>query len=135
MNADEQAVRELHSAWIEAVNAGDLPRLLGWLADDAVLLNPGAPLVGRDAFAAQFTGALREIRFRCTSEVDEVLVSGDMACARCRDSVTVTPMSSDETTRFAGDRMAIYRRQRDGRWLLARDIHTLAPVVDTGGRS
>lgn len=128
MNTDERAIRELHSAWIEAVNAGDLPRLLGWLADDAVLLNPDGPLVGRDAFAAKFGAALREIRFRCTSEVEELLVSGDLACARCRDSVTVSPLGSDETTRFAGDRMAIYRRQPDGRWLLARDIHTLAPA-------
>lgn len=128
MTPDERAIRELHAAWIDAVNAGDLPRLLGWLAEDAVLLNPDAPLVGRDAFAAQFAGALRDIRFRCTSEVNEVLVSGDLACARCRDTVTVSPHASDETTRFAGDRMAIYRRQPDGRWLLARDIHTLAPV-------
>lgn len=133
MDADERAVRELHTAWIEAVNAGDLPRLLGWLADDAVLLNPDKPLVGRDAFAAQFAGALREMKFRCTSDVDEVLVSGDLACVRCRDSVTVSPKGSDETTRFAGDRIAVYRRQPDGRWLLARDIHTLAPVADRGG--
>ena len=28
-----------------------------------------------------------------------------------------------------GNRITIYRKQPDGRWLLARDAHTLAPVA------
>ena len=47
MGPDERAVREVHSTWIEAVNAGDLARLLTLMADDAVFLNPGRAPLGR----------------------------------------------------------------------------------------
>lgn len=41
MGADERQIREMHSTWIDAVNAGDLARLLTLVADDVVFLNPG----------------------------------------------------------------------------------------------
>src|ERR1043166_4568633 len=41
MGPDERAIREVHSTWIDAVNAGDLVCLLSLMADDAVFLNPG----------------------------------------------------------------------------------------------
>ena len=41
MGSDERAIREVHSTWIDAVNAGDLARLLSLMADDVVFLNPG----------------------------------------------------------------------------------------------
>ena len=41
MGADERAIRELHSTWIDAVNAGDLVRLLTMMADDVVFLDSG----------------------------------------------------------------------------------------------
>ena len=34
MRSDEQKIHEVHSTWIEAVNAGDLVRLLTLMADD-----------------------------------------------------------------------------------------------------
>ena len=58
MNADERQIREVHSTWIDAVNAGDLARL--------------------------------------------------------------------------PSRITIYRKQPGGRWLLARDAHTLSPVEKAG---
>ena len=36
MGPDEQGIRELHSNWIDAVNAGDVVRLLTLMTDDAV---------------------------------------------------------------------------------------------------
>jgi ketosteroid isomerase-like protein len=30
---------------------------------------------------------------------------------------------------LAGHRITVYRKQPDGRWLLARDAHTLSPVA------
>jgi hypothetical protein len=45
MGPEERAVRDVHSTWFDAVNAGYLARLLTLIADDVVFLNPGhAPL-------------------------------------------------------------------------------------------
>jgi len=129
MEPDERAIREVHATWIDAVNAGDLVRLLSLMADDAVFLNPGRAPFGRDGFPAGFSAAHQQSRIRCISELEEVVVVADVAYTLCRDSLSVTPRAGADATELAGHRITIYRRQPDGRWLLARDVHTLSPVA------
>jgi len=129
MGSDERAIREVHTIWIDAVNAGDLVRLLGLMADDVVFLNPGRAPFGRDGFPAGFTTAHQQSRIRCISELEEVVVVGEIAYTLCPDSLSVTPRAGGKTTEPAGHRITIYRKHPDGRWLLARDAHTLSPVA------
>jgi uncharacterized protein (TIGR02246 family) len=133
LKPDEQAIRELHSTWIDAVNAGDLSSLLSLMADDAVFLNPGRAPMGRDEFAAVFPAAPRQAQIHCISELEEVVVVGEVAYTRSRDSLSVTPLAppagpGGETTQLAGYRITIWRKQPDGRWLFVRDAHTLSPA-------
>lgn len=132
MGPDERAIRELHSTWIDAVNAGDLGRLLTLMADDVVFLNPGQAPSDRDGFSAVFPAAHQQARIRCISELEEVVVVGEVAYTRSRDSLSVIPRAGGETMQLAGDRLTVYRKQPDGRWLLARDAHTLSPVEKLG---
>jgi uncharacterized protein (TIGR02246 family) len=129
MDSGERAVREVHTTWLEAVNAGDLGRLLTLMADDVVFLNPGRPPLGRDGFPAVFTASHQHSRIRCVSELDEVVIVGAVAYTRCRDSLSMTPRAGAEATELAGHRVTIYRHQPDGRWLLSRDVNTLSPVA------
>ena len=128
MSPDERKIHELHATWINAVNAGDLPRLLALVTDDLVLLNPGGAPTGREGFAATFSGAHQQLLIDCRSELEEVVVVGDVAYTRARDTLSVTPRTGGAATQLAGHRLTVYRRQPDGRWLLARDAHTLSPV-------
>jgi len=125
---DEQAIRDAHDAWIAAVNSGDTERLLALMAADAVFMNPGEEPLGRDGFPAKFTSAHRRFHIQCVSELQETVVLGDMAHTRCRDSLCVTPRDGGATTRLAGYRLSVWRRQPDGRWLFSRDANTLSPV-------
>ena len=129
MEPDEQAVRKVHTTWIDAVNAGDLARLLTLMADDVVFLNPGREPVGRDGFPAGFSAGHQKNRIRCVSELEEVAIAGEVAYTLCRDSLSVVPRAGGGAMELAGHRITIYRRQPDGRWLLARDAHTLTPVA------
>lgn len=128
MESDERAVREVHATWIEAANAGDLERLSALMSDDVVFLNPGLAPLGRDGFPERFSRAHRENRIHCISELQEVVVVGDMAHTLCRDSLSVVPRAGGGAMTLAGHRLTVYRKQSDGRWLLARDAHTLAAV-------
>jgi uncharacterized protein (TIGR02246 family) len=128
MGPDEREIREVHSTWIDAVNAGDLDRLLTLMADDVVFLNPGQSPFGGDGFPANFSAAHQQVRIRCISELEEVVVVGEVAYTRSRDALSLTPRSGREATQLAGHRITVYRKQPDGRWLLARDAHTLSPV-------
>jgi uncharacterized protein (TIGR02246 family) len=127
MRTDERLIRDVHSTWIEAVNAGDLARLLPLMADDVVFLNPGQAPFGREGFSIAFSAAHRQAVVRCISELEEIVVVGEVAYTRSRDALSVTPRGGGEATQLAGHRITIYRRQPDGRWLLARDAHTLSP--------
>ncbi len=128
MTAQERAIHDVHETWIAAVNAGDLDFLLALMTDDAVFLTPGQPPSRRDDFSANFTSAHERLRVRCTSELEEVVVVGGVAYTRSRDALAVVSRAGGDTTQLAGYRMTVYREQPDGRWLLARDIHTLSPV-------
>ena len=129
MGSDERAIRGVHATWIDAVNAGDLDGLLGLMADDVVFLNPGQAPVGRDGFSAKFSAAHQQVRVRCSSEWEEVVLVGEVAYTVSRDSLSVTPRAGAGAMRLAGHRITVYRKQPDGRWLLARDAHTLSPVA------
>ena len=128
MGSEEREIHAVHSTWIDAVNAGDLARLLSLMADDVVFLNPGRAPFGRDGFSSNFMTAHQQVRICCTSELEEVVVVGEVAYTRSRDTLSVTPRAGGEATQLAGHRMTVYRRHPDGRWLLARDAHTLSPV-------
>ena len=132
MGPAEREIREVHSTWIDAVNAGDLDGLLTLMADDVVFLNLGQAPFGRDGFSAAFSAGHQQARIRCISELEEVVVVGEVAYTRSRDSLSVIPRAAppgppSEATQLAGYRMTIYRKHPDGRWLLARDAHTLSP--------
>jgi uncharacterized protein (TIGR02246 family) len=132
MGPDERAIRELHSTWIAAVNAGDVVCLLSLMADDVVFLNPGQAPLGRDGFPAGFSAAHQQARINCISELEDVVVVGEVAYTLSRDSLSVTPVAGGDAMRLAGHRITVYRKQTDGRWLLARDAHTLVPVGKLG---
>jgi uncharacterized protein (TIGR02246 family) len=129
MTPDEQAIREAHSTWINAVNAGDLARLLTLVADDVVFLGPGQAPFGREGFSSNFMSAQQQMQFCCTSELEEVVVVSEVAYTRSRDALSVTLRADGKTSQFAGYRMTVYRKQPGGRWLLSRDAHTVSPVA------
>lgn len=132
MTVDETDVRAAHATWIAAVNAGELHTLLGLMTDDVVLISPGQTPFGRDGFEAAFAGGHHQFAVHCTSEPEDVVVMGDVACTCARDTLTLTPRDGGATSRLAGHRLTVYRRGADGVWRLARDAHTLAPVAEAG---
>jgi uncharacterized protein (TIGR02246 family) len=129
MESDERSIREVHATWIDAVNVGDLVRLLSLMTDDIVFLNQGGAPFGRDGFPPGFLDAHPESLIHCISELEEGVVVGEVAYTLCRDSLSVTPRTGGKATELAGHRITIYRKQPDGRWLLARDANTLSPLA------
>jgi uncharacterized protein (TIGR02246 family) len=103
--------------------------LLSLMADDVVFLNPGQAPFGRDGFPAGFSAAHQQARINCISELVNVVVVGEVAYTLSQDSLSMTPRATGEATHLAGHRLTVYHKRPDGRWLLARDAHTLSPVA------
>jgi uncharacterized protein (TIGR02246 family) len=96
MTSDEREIRAVHSIWIDAVNTGDLARLLTLVAEDVVFLTPGQAPSGREGFSSNFRTAHQQMRICCTSELEEVIVAGKVACTRSRDALSVTPLAGEK---------------------------------------
>lgn len=135
MGPDEQEIHAVHSIWIDAVNAGDLDRLLTLTTDDVVFVNPGQAPFGRDGFSIAFSAAHQRMWIRCSSELEEVVVVGEVAYTRSRDALSAAERAGGSATELAGHRITVYRKQPDGRWLLARDAHTLSAVEKSDRKS
>src|SRR5712672_1584544 len=109
MASDEREIRTVHSIWIDAVNAGDLARLLTLVAEDVVFLTPGQAPFGREGFSSNFMAAHQQMRICCTSELEEVIGVGEVAYTRSRDALSVTPRAGGKAAQFAGHPMAVDR--------------------------
>jgi len=107
MASDEREIRTVHSIWIDAVNAGDLARLLTLVAEDIVFLSPGQAPFGRQGFSSNFMAAHQQMQICCTSELEEVVVVGEVAYTRSRDALSVTPRAGGKEAQLAGHRMTV----------------------------
>src|SRR5437764_13648783 len=105
MTSDEREIRTVHSIRIDAVNAGDLARLLALVAEDVVFLTPGQAPFGREGFSSNFMAAHQQMRICCTSELEEVVVVSEVAYTRSRDALSVTPRAGGKAAQLAGHRM------------------------------
>ncbi len=125
----EQSIREWLDQWLRASAAGDYQKMLPMITDDMVFLVPGAPPFGKKKFKAAWEGPMKGARVESQADLEECIDSGDMACTRTRLSVTITT-ADGKVSRAKGYTLSLFRRQSDGRWLLARDANLLTPERD-----
>jgi len=129
MQDDEQEIRQLVSTWMAATKAGDVETVLSLMADDAVFLVPGQPVMRKDDFAAKARAQAGPdgTRFDGSSEIQEIRILGDWAFMWSRLTVVATPPGGAQPMTRAGHTLTLFRKQ-GGKWVLARDANMLAPV-------
>lgn len=127
MTDDERAIRELVDTWFAASKVGDLPTVLSLMTDDVIFMVPGQKPFGKQEFAAASAG-MKDVRIDGKSDIQEIQVLGDWAYLRNYIEVSVTPPGGTPARR-SGYTLTILRKERDGRWRLARDANLLAPAT------
>jgi len=104
---DERAIRDVIATWLRASAAGDNETVLGLMTDDVIFLVAGKPPFGKAEFAAT-SNALSTHRIEASSDIREVVVSGDLAYARSQLTVTMTPVAGGESLRRSGPVLSIF---------------------------
>jgi uncharacterized protein (TIGR02246 family) len=118
---DVAAIEASADIFVEAALAGDWEALAALYTEDVVLMPPNGPVVeGRVAiqdflesfpFITQFAVTIVQIDGR-----------GDLAFVRGTNSMTLIVEGTSEPIHITGKYVEIWRKQPDGKWLIAVDI-------------
>lgn len=118
--ADKAAIAQRLHDWAAAFNAGDAAGACDLFAPDLISTVQGAPDAGRDAVCARLSAALAKpgSRGRYHPDIQEIIVSGDLAIVRLTWTLTVRQGQAWQRSRERG--LDVFRRQEDGRWSISR---------------
>jgi uncharacterized protein (TIGR02246 family) len=126
MQQDEQTVRETIHQWHAHTKSGNVSAVLSLMADDVVFLVAGKPVMsGKAEFERGLRTVLEKGRIESAAQVEEVLVSGDLACAMTSLEVSVVPKDGSAPARRHGPTLSVFSRSAQGVWLLKRDANLL----------
>lgn len=128
MSSDEQAIRKLVDDWHRATAAGNVDAILSLMSEDVVFLVCGKPpMKGRASFEQGLRSLLTSHRIQSRAEIQELVVSQDLAYCWTNLTVQITPISGGESIERAGSALSIFRKQQNLSWLLVRDANLLPP--------
>jgi uncharacterized protein (TIGR02246 family) len=125
---DEQQIRALVDAWIEATHTGDLIAQMNLMTEDVVFLTAGSIPMRREEYAARFRSMIEQVSVRIRSNTQEITITGDVAILWNLLEVSITPLEGGTTIKRAGNTLTALRRGTDGQWRIWRDANMLAPV-------
>jgi len=122
--ADVAATSQHVGAWTAAYNASDADAVAALYADDAILMDEGAPArVGKPAIRDSFVQLFELGTYSSVDLVDEVVVcSQDCLIARGTWTQVFTPRGGSAQPREAGKWVWLIRRQPDGNWKIVWQI-------------
>ncbi|HEX6097022.1 MAG TPA: nuclear transport factor 2 family protein [Thermoanaerobaculia bacterium] len=124
---DVEAIRKNILTYTEAVIARDPEPIMALFAPDILLSFPGIPDQDYETLRKEYA----EMRSRAPGEVttrpdiEEILVSGDLAVARIVWNTTVTREGA-VTKRQMKD-LQVWRREPSGKWRFIRGMHYRIP--------
>ncbi len=116
----------LRDEWVEALNDGDLVKVLQGFAPGAALyLDILEPMRGRGAIAAWYRHVLHRGRSSFEFRSQGIEIEGNWAFERWRARVTVSILGDDTWSaevRFEDTGTRVYRRTADGSWKIDREV-------------
>ncbi len=120
LNADKAAISSRLYQWADAFNARDRAGTCDLFAPDLISTVSGAPDAGRDVVCARLAALLAkpDMQFHYSPDIQEIIVSGDIAVVRLIWTLTVDRGNEQQSSRETG--IDIFQRQPDGRWSIIR---------------
>ena len=126
---DESAIRELQQTWFRATMKGDVASVSELMTDDVVFMTTGRPPFGRHEFIDSFKAMKEHVAMNCDGDYEEIVVVGDLAYARAKLDITVTPKNGGAPKHLSGNTLSVLRRSGDGKWRICRDANLIAPTT------
>jgi len=115
---DEAAIRRVVERRSLLSQRGDSVAMARLFTEDAVVM--ATNLVGTREIKRWEQAFAEQNELNAEYVVDEVQVNGDWAYARIRISGTLTKRPGGSPERISGQELALFQRQADGSWRIAR---------------
>jgi len=115
---DETAIQHLLSKVVEALNEGDMEKLLSLHTDDVILMENNMPLVqGKERIKQMFAGFEKaSLVQKITFETRELEVNGNWSFVR--GAVTISKTETGKKVEQAtGKFICLLKKQANGQWL------------------
>jgi ketosteroid isomerase-like protein len=130
MTPREQFLYQLDEKFASDTSKGGGPAFAAWFAPDAVTLANGkAPVVGRDAIAAQATWSPRTYHLTWTPEGARMGPSGDMGFTWGHYRGVSKDQEGNPVT-TSGRYLTVWKKQPDGQWNVELDASNDSPPED-----
>jgi ketosteroid isomerase-like protein len=69
---------------------------------------------------------MKLFRMTCSSDVQEITVTGDLAITWNKLAIQITPLAGGEPIHRSGNTLTVLRRGSDGQWRIWRDANMLS---------
>ena len=121
---DEAAIRAVDAQMVAALNALDIDRWIGFIADDARMMPPDSPPVEGKPAIREFISGLASLPAIWVThfDLDSIVVSesGDLAYVSFHYElrIRVGALTAGSRTEF-GKAISIFEKEADGSWKLA----------------
>ncbi|MBW3589982.1 MAG: DUF4440 domain-containing protein [Actinobacteria bacterium] len=134
MNRDSEAKKllERDAEWAKIASAGqDVEVILSYWTDDAMVVQPGLPVVkGKQALRSYVEESLKIPGFQITWSSTDVSISPDGKLAYLTGTNSVTMDGPDGSPiKSQGRVVTIWRKDDDGEWRCAVDIWNDGPTA------
>jgi ketosteroid isomerase-like protein len=122
-----EELAKLREQFVQQLHDKQLDQIIALYAPDGVFLSPSG---GRFTGQAAIRGLFKNVMDTVTSELSlHSLVtenSGDLAYDSGDYSETLVPTKGGPNQHFQGDYLIVFRRQKDGKWLIVQHVWTFA---------
>jgi len=120
--SDETAVAAAIVAFGEALNRGDYGAAVDMMTDDARFWPVDSPEMAGKARAREAYAGLARFRLHARFDVDEILVSGDLAVVLAFENFRLEPKDGGPAVEIVNRRAFSIWRREEGRWKSARGM-------------
>jgi uncharacterized protein (TIGR02246 family) len=123
VTADEQAIRDIDTAWSKAAGAKDLDKTVSVYADDASMLPPNAPIAnGKDAIRAAWSQLMALPGFSLSFVPSKVTVSKSRDIAYEIGTFQLTVNDAQGKPAASIGKFVVVWERRGGQWKAVADI-------------
>ena len=114
---------QAHKNYVDAINSNDTDRVMAMYDKGAVVMQPDGPAVSGHRQIRKWVAAYFKEYKTHWDKVSKVMwMAGDYGFDQGIDSAVDIPRKGGPTQRYTVKGILVYKRQKDGRWLVYRDI-------------